>query len=162
MATIKTILKKLSGEQLIEACSIVRKEEHPIMSHIRDVTGADNNDGLEGVVLHDCWEDIRSGNDKVLVEKFTISYKLWCTKRKDDMKAGKPVPDLEFMATCALADVVSFLVYVWELDWQEAHSTPSHIDDRAPALVVPDAHYATQEEIIDMVNNGHLKVQTKN
>lgn len=162
MAKIKTILKTLTVEQLIEACSIVRKEGHPIMSHIRDVTGADNNEGLEGVVLHDCWEDIRGGKDKVLVEQFTISYKLWCAKRKDDMKAGKTVPDLEFMATWALADVVAFLVNCWELDWQEEYATPSRIDDRAPGLAVPDVAYATQEEIIDMVNNGHLKVQTKN
>lgn len=44
----------------------------------------------------------------------------------------------------------------------ESKATPEHIDDRAPGLAVPDVAYATQEEIIDMVNNGHLKVQTKN
>lgn len=39
---------------------------------------------------------------------------------------------------------------------------PTHIDDRAPGMVVPDVAYATQEEIIDMANNGLLKVQAKN
>lgn len=40
-------------------------------------------------------------------------------------------------------------------------SIPAHIDDRAPGLVVPDVAYATQEDIIDMANNGQLKVQPK-
>lgn len=43
----------------------------------------------------------------------------------------------------------------------ENKATPEHIDDRAPGLVVQEVAYATQEEIIDMVNAGLLKVTPK-
>lgn len=162
MANMKNIIKQLTGEQLIQACSMVMEGTNPNMAHIRDVTHTKSTASLENIFLIKHWDALLNGKDKELVKMFTDFYKEWTEKIKADPKADKEIKAKETIATYALASVIAFLIEAWEMWWQRDHATPKHIDDRAPGLVVPGTAYATQEEIIDMANNGQLKVQVKN
>lgn len=159
---IKTIIKKLTGEQLIEACSMVMEGPRPNMAHIREVTNEKPTATLEFIFLTHCWDALKDGSGKGLVKMFTESHREWKAKVEADPKADPEYYDAETIATYALADLVSAISHGWEIAWQKDYATPRHIDDRAPGLVVPDTAYATQEEIIDMANNSQLKVQAKN